>query len=432
MSELDNSKVKVPEIESSHMLRRYARLIELTTELASILDIEILLNRIVEAAREITECEAVSLLTYDPKDGHLYFQAATDLLSGGLGRTAVPTENSIAGWIFTQNAPLIVDDALQDPRFFKEVDVLTRFQTRSILGVPLRTKEKTLGVIEAVNKEKGSFDPEDQRLLETLAGQAAIAIENTMLFQQSDLVAEMVHELRTPLTGLTAVAHLLQREDLPDEQRVTLAATLNTEVIRLNEMTTDFLELAKLESGRTRFNREPVHLGGLVEECLQIIRFQAEEEGITLDVHMDSTIPPVSGDRNRLKQVLLNLLTNAIKYNENGGKIFVRLKKKSESILLSIEDTGRGIPSEALPHIFDRFYRVQEPSGTTIGTGLGLAIAKRIIESHGGTISVESELDKGSNFSLRLPSEMPAKMDTRPLRGYPRLPNWRSNATTDK
>jgi signal transduction histidine kinase len=434
MSEQNNSKhgsISL-ETEPTRLLRRYARLIELSTELASTLDIEILLDRIVEAAREVTECEAVSLLTFDPKDGHLYFQAATDLLSEGLGRTAVPTENSIAGWIFTQNSPLIVEDALKDPRFFKEVDVLTRFQTRSILGVPLRTKDKTLGVIEAVNKENGSFDQEDQRLLETLSALAAIAIENTMLFQQSDLVAEMVHELRTPLTGLTAVAHLLQREDLPDEQRMTLAQTLSTEVVRLNEMTTDFLELAKLESGRTRFNREPVHLGGLVEECLQVIRLQAEEEGITLDVHMDSSITPVQGDRNRLKQVLLNLLTNAIKYNDRGGKIFVRLKRKSESILLSIEDSGRGIPADAIPHIFDRFYRVQEQANQTIGTGLGLVIAKRIVESHGGTISVKSEQGKGSTFSLRLPSGDPVKIDTQPLRGYPRLPNWRSRASTDK
>ena len=383
-------------------------------------------------ARELTECEAVSLLMYDPQDRQLYFQAATDLLSEGLGRTAVPTDNSIAGWIFTHNEPLIVDDALSDTRFFKEVDVLTRFQTRSILGVPMRTKKTTLGVIEAVNKEHGSFDQEDRRLLETLAAQSAIAIENTILFQQSDLVAEMVHELRTPLTGLTAVSNLLQRENLPEKQRITLAQTLNIEVMRLNEMTTDFLKLAKLESGRTRFTREPVHLGGLVEECLQIIQPQAKEEDITLDVHMDRSITPVQGDRKGLKQVLLNLLTNAIKYNERGGRITVRLKRKSKSILLSIQDSGRGIPEESLPHIFDRFYRVPSQDGEASGTGLGLAIAKRIIGSHGGNITVESQTSEGSTFSIRLPSEVTSKQETQPAFNYPRLPNWRSRASTDK
>jgi signal transduction histidine kinase len=188
-------------------------------------------------------------------------------------------------------------------------------------------------------------------------------------------------------------------------------------------MTTDFLELSRLETGRTRFYREPVHLGGLIEECLQVVRAQAAEEGITLDVNIDRSIVPVQGDRNRLKQVLLNLMTNAIKYNRPGGKVILRLKQKKESLLLSIEDTGRGIPEESLPHVFDRFYRVPYQERDAPGTGLGLAIAKRIVESHGGTISVESQLERGSTFFLRLPSDSTHRMDTKPLTGHPLLPN---------
>jgi signal transduction histidine kinase len=387
------------------LLHRYARLHELSSDLASTLDIDILLHRIVEAARELTECEAVSLLLHDSQSGNLNFAASTDLLLEGLGRTAVPADNSIAGWIFTHSEALLVEDALQDSRFFREVDVLTRFETKNILGVPLHTKDKTLGVIEAINKIKASFDEEDLRLLQTLAAQAAIAIENSTLFQQSDLVAEMVHELRTPLTALTAVGNLLLRPDLPEEQRLRLANTLNEEVSRLNGMTTNFLELARLESGRTRFHREPVHLGGLVEECLEVIRPQAEQEKIALEVKMECAITPVQGDRNRLKQVLLNLLTNAIKYNNKGGKVIIRLSKDKNHILVSIQDTGRGIPEEALPRIFDRFYRVPDQECDTPGTGLGLVIAKRIIESHGGQIIVESELGKGSTFTMNLPSD---------------------------
>lgn len=425
MSDLETQEIKPENLDQhySEILHRYARLLELSTDLASILDLDILFRRIVDAARELTECEAASLLLYDAKDDHLFFQAATDLLEEGLGRTSVPTDNSIAGWIFIHNEPLLVDDALQDPRFFREVDAITRFQTRSILGVPMRTKDKTLGVIEAINKENGRFDQEDRNLLESLALQAAISIENSTLFQQSDIVAEMVHELRTPLTALTAVANLLQRPDLPNEQRLNLARTLHTEVNRLNGMTTDFLEISRLETGRTRFYREPVHLGGLIEECLQVVRAQAEEEGILLEVNIDRSIVPVQGDRNRLKQVLLNLLTNAIKYNQIGGKVVIRLKQKGESLLLSIEDTGRGIPEEAIPHVFDRFYRVPDQERDAPGTGLGLAIAKRIIESHGGTISVESEIDRGSTFFIRLPSDTSHRMDTKPLSPHPRLPN---------
>jgi signal transduction histidine kinase len=387
------------------LLRRYIRLNQLSSDLISTLDIDILLHRIVESARELTECEAVSLLLMDPQTGNLKFEASTDLLLEGLGRTAVPTDNSIAGWIFSHSKPLLVEDALQDSRFFREVDVLTRFETKNILGVPLRTKDKTLGVIEAINKDTGSFDEEDLRLLQTLAAQAAIAIENSTLFLQSDLVAEMVHELRTPLTALIAVTNLLKRPDLPQEQRLKLACTLDEEVARLSEMTTDFLELSRLESGRARFHREPIHLGGLIEECLEVIRPQAEIEKISLEVKIERSITPVPGDRNGLKQVFLNLLNNAIKYNHKGGRVSIRLLREKDNVLVSIEDTGRGIPSDALPKIFDRFYRVPDQDGETPGTGLGLAIAQRIVKNHGGMITVESELGKGSTFNIRLPSE---------------------------
>lgn len=385
------------------LLRRYVRLNELSSDLVSTLDIDILLHRIVESACELTNCEAVSLLLQDPQTGNLKFEASTDLLLEGLGRTTVPTDNSIAGWIFSHSEPLLVEDALQDSRFFREVDVLTSFETKSILGVPLRTKDKTLGVIEAINKNEGSFDEEDLRLLQTLAAQAAIAIENSTLFQQSDLVAEMVHELRTPLTALSAIANLLKRPELPQEQRLKIASTLNDEVARLSDMTTDFLELARLESGRSRFYREPIHLGGLIEESLEVVRLQAESEKITLDVKVDRTIAPIPGDRNALKQVLLNLLSNAIKYNRKGGKVSVRLIKDKDNVLISIEDTGRGIPSEALPKIFDRFYRVPDPEKETPGTGLGLAIARRIVQNHGGMIKVDSVYRKGSTFTIQLP-----------------------------
>ncbi|OGO14763.1 MAG: hypothetical protein A2Z14_02805 [Chloroflexi bacterium RBG_16_48_8] len=401
----DNQIFDRPISDYPRLLRRYMRLNELSTDLVSTLNIDTLLHRIVESARELTECEAVSLLLLDPQTGNLKFEASTDLLLEGLGCTTVPTDNSIAGWIFSHSQPLLVEDALQDIRFFREVDVLTRFETKNILGVPLRTKDKTLGVIEAINKDKGSFDEEDLRLLQTLAAQAAIAIENSNLFQQSDLVAEMVHELRTPLTALVAVTNLLRRPELPQEQRLRLAGTLDEEVARLSEMTSDFLELARLESGRARFHREPTHLGGLIEECLEVIRPQAEVEKISLELKVDRSITPVPGDRNRLKQVLLNLLNNAIKYNHRGGKVSIRLIKEKGDVLIAIEDSGRGIPPEALPKIFDRFYRVPDPKRETPGTGLGLVIAQRIVKNHGGVITVESEFGKGSIFTLHLPCE---------------------------
>jgi len=387
------------------LLKRYARLLELTSDLVSTLDLGTLLQHIVDAAQELTESEEASLLLYDPQTNQLYFQAATGPLEEEDKQTAIPADQSIAGWIFTHGEPLLLEDAKNDPRFFREVDVLTHFQTRSILGVPLHAKDKTLGVIEVVNKRKGTFQEMDLRLLQSLAAQAAIAIENSRLFQQSDLVAEMVHELRTPLAALTAAAYLMQRPELEVDQRNKLSRTIYGEVQRLNDMTTDFLDLARLESGRMRFIREPVHLEGLIRECLEVIRPQAEAESITLETEIDRSLSPVQGDRNQLKQLLLNFLTNAIKYNHHGGRVRVQLHRKSDELLLAVEDTGRGIPPESLPRIFDRFYRVPDKQASITGTGLGLLISKRIAENHQGKIEVESELGRGSKFTLHLPAD---------------------------
>lgn len=393
-----------PLTENLHLLHRYEQLVQLTSDFASTLDLDLLLNRIVEAAKELTESEAASLLLHDPESGNLFFQAATNLLDEGLGSKAIPTRESIAGWIFQHGEPLLVEDALQDQRFFGEVDAITRFKTESILGVPLRAKGKTLGVIEAVNKCGGSFDETDTRLLETLAAQAAVTIENLRLFQQNDLVAEMVHELRTPLTALTAAANLLQRPNLPEVQRTKLATTISDEVQRLSGMTNDFLDFARLQTGRSQFQLEPVHLGGLLEEVLELVRPQAQEENIHLQVNIDPKVAPVHGDRNRLKQVILNLLNNAIKYSKPEGNVSIRLIRDGDHALIEFEDNGRGIPEEDLPRIFERFYRVPAQADRTIGTGLGLTIVKRIVDSHNGQITVASKADQGSVFRVRLPA----------------------------
>jgi signal transduction histidine kinase len=266
----------------------------------------------------------------------------------------------------------------------------------------LRARGNTLGVIEAINKKCG-YDKDDITVLQTLAVQAAIAIENRRLFQQSDLVADMVHELRTPLAALTAAGHLILRPDLLEEQRQNVARTLLGEVQRLNQMTSDFLELARLESGRLYLDSEPIHLGGLMEECLEIMRPQADDERISLQAEIDAGTATVRGDRDRLKQLLLNLLTNAIKYNHPDGFVKVSVSPAGNEMMLAVEDSGRGIPKKFLPKIFDRFYRVPNEDGYPGGTGLGLAIAKRIVENHRGRIEVASRRGKGSTFTVYLP-----------------------------
>lgn len=399
---------KRKEVESGYanglsLLQRYDRLLEMTCELVSTLDLSNLLQMIVNAAKELTGSQAAALLLYNEQRNHLYFEAATEQLRLDDTLIAIPMESSVAGWVFNNHQPLLIDDIQAEPRFFRDTDLVTSIPAHTILGVPLRTKIRTLGVIEAVNKQAGSFDTEDQRVLEALGAQAAIAIENSRLFRQSDLVADMVHELRTPLSSLSAASHLLQRPDLEEGQRSQIRETIYKEVQRLNDLTTNFLELSRLESGRQRFEREPVHLEGLIRECMEILRPLADTEKVELKIDAGQVQTPVMGDRNQLKRLLLNLINNAIKYNHPGGWVEVTLKPETKVVLLIVRDNGRGIPPEGLKLLFDRFYRVPDQDGRVVGTGLGLAIAKKIVENHGGSISAESQLGEGSTFSVELP-----------------------------
>jgi signal transduction histidine kinase len=389
---------------NTELLKRYDRLLEMTTELVSTLDLGVLLKLIVQAAKELISCQAAALLLYNQQRNHLYFEAATEQLRSDDTLIAIPMENSIAGWIYQNKQPLILEDATKDPRFFREIDIVTSFPATNIIGVPLITKEKTIGVIEAVNKSHGLFDDHDRRVLEALAAQAAIAIENTRLFRQSDMISELVHELRTPLSALSAAVHLLQRDELEDIQRERIRQTVANEVHRLNELTTNFLEFSKLESGRMRFDKEPVHIEGLLRETYEILRPQADQENITLETDIQDSLAPVIGDRNQLKRMLLNLITNAIKYNQAGGSVRTLLSRHNHGVKIQIADTGVGIPNDQIDKLFDRYYRVPGSDERYGGTGLGLTIARRIVQNHSGEISIESKLGEGSVFTVWLPS----------------------------
>jgi signal transduction histidine kinase len=386
------------------LLKRMERMMEVSRTLASTLDLSKLLRMIIEAARELTDTEAASIMLFDPTSGELRFEAATNQDASGPEGLVIPVEGSIAGWIVTHSEPLIVPDVSQDPRWSQVVDQKISFVTRSILGVPLVTREKTLGALEAINKRQGSFTEDDVVTLRTLAAQAAVAITNARLFQQSDLISEMVHELRTPLAALTATSHLLMRPELPEGKRAEIVQTLQRETGRLSQMTTEFLEMARLESGRMRFTYEVFNLPELVHECADVVRPQAAARGVTAEIQLVPSPLTIESDRGKVKQVILNLLTNAVKYNRENGIIRITTDVTADGYYrIVVADTGRGIPPEAMPHMFQKFYRVPDSEGYATGTGLGLPIAKKIVEALGGEMGVESTAGVGSAFHFTLP-----------------------------
>ena len=387
------------------LLKRMERLMEISRQLVSTLDLPKLLHHIVVAATELTDTEVASIMLFDPVSGELRFEATTNLSPTAVQGIVVPVEGSIAGWIATHSEPLVVPDTTKDPRWSHKVDQKTAFITRSILGVPLITRDKTLGALEALNKRDGTFTLEDVSTLQTLAAQASVSIVNARLFQQSDMISEMVHELRSPLTSLSAASQLLLRPDFPEAKREPIIRTIQSETERLTEMTTDFLDMARLESGRMRFTIEPFAVPELVREGLAIVQPQAAARGVQIKQKLPEGLPEIESDRGRIKQVLLNLLTNAVKYNRDNGSLTVaaRLVAGGEICRVSVSDTGRGIPADAMPHMFEKFYRVPDSENTVAGTGLGLSIAKGMVEALGGEMGFESTVGVGSTFYFSIP-----------------------------
>jgi signal transduction histidine kinase len=383
---------------------RLERLIEISRSLNSTLSLRPLLHHIVVAAQELTHTEACSILLLDRRSGKLYFEEATNVQS--VRSIVVPMEGSVAGHVVKTGDPLIVPDITQDPRFYfsSKADAQSSVTTRSILAVPLIARGNVIGVLEAINKEDGAeFTDEDLELLTVLGGQAAVAVQNALLFQQSDLIAEIVHEMRTPLTSIIAYADLIQRPKATLGQCVEFADVIQSEAERINEITKTFLDLARLESGRASLARDPVYISTVIHMAVNVLQPQADAKQIKLLVDVPAGLPTVVGDAQRLHQALLNLLGNAVKYCCSGDTVTVVARGEGEHLAVSVADDGPGIAAPELGRVFERFYRVPGAERRASGAGLGLSITRQIVEVHGGKIEVTSEEGKGTTFTFTLP-----------------------------
>jgi two-component system phosphate regulon sensor histidine kinase PhoR len=224
-----------------------------------------------------------------------------------------------------------------------------------------------------------------------------------------DFVANVSHELRTPLASIKSVIETLQSGALDDRAAAQdFLSRADAEVDRLVQIVEELLELSRVESERVPLAREPVRMGDVLAEAVERLRPQAEKEGLTLTLDVPPDLPLVVGDAERLEQAAVNLLHNAIKFTPGGGSVRVWAHRADGAVTVSVSDTGIGIAPEDLPRVFERFYKADRartraaarPGG---GTGLGLAVVKHTVEAHGGTVSVESDLGRGSTFSFSIP-----------------------------
>ncbi|MBI1877435.1 MAG: HAMP domain-containing histidine kinase [Chloroflexi bacterium] len=401
LRELAYSQNLSPEIQ----VARLEMMLEVSRKLHATLEMTALLRFVVEVAAEMTDTEAAAILLLDRKTGELYLETASGNLGSAIERAPIPLESSIAGWILRNGESLVMDHLLGDGHHFSEFDKLRQLEAHSILGAPLKCKEKTLGVLEIFNKRSDTgFTSDDMHLLSTLADQAAVAIENARLFEQNDEVSKLVQELCSPVTSIVNFSRLmLANPNVDTENWRNGLESVNREAVYLAQMVNDFLDLTKLETGRIQLKRQRVNLGLLAQETIERLRPQALEKNLDLSLDAKNRLPDIPGDAERLRQVMFKLVDNAIKYNRAGGSINITTSGNQVRAQVSVSDTGIGIAPSDLELIFNKFYRVRDNEANVSGTGLGLAIAKRIIQVHGGDIWVESELGVGSRFTFSLP-----------------------------
>jgi two-component system, OmpR family, phosphate regulon sensor histidine kinase PhoR len=254
--------------------------------------------------------------------------------------------------------------------------------TRQFLGIiatPLRERNRSLVVVQDLTR---------LRRLETV---------------RRDFVANVSHELRTPIAAIKALAETLTEGAIEDKDVARdFLQKINIEMDKLAQMVKELVELSQIESGQTTLNKSPGNIEAPITHTVNRLKPLAERAGLTLKMEVNPDLPQVMIDKDRIEQVLVNLVHNAIKFTHPMGRITISACQQNHNIIVSVVDTGIGIPEDDLPRIFERFFKTDR-SRRSGGTGLGLSIAKHIVQAHGGEIWVQSREGKGSNFSFSIP-----------------------------
>lgn len=413
------SSISEPEVRKK--TQKIAQLVEISAVLNSTLKPDILLRNILDTAADLLECSEVSILLYDEREKELRFAAATSGDIEKLEQIPVPLDSSLAGTIFTENRHLVINSTRDDPRHYNEVGDEVGLQVDSLLGVPMRIKDRVTGVIEALNKKEGDFTDFDVSLLLVVASQAAISIHNARLIQalqkanvelsqadklKRDLMSVASHELRTPLGNILGYATLLHEDAI--EENKPLAESILMASSKLRAVLDDIANMNLLYTGKADLDFTDTSLQRVIKYAQEEVRMTVNKEDNTVDYQLPEKPIQLHIDLPKMSVVFVNLLLNAIQFTPVEGEIRLTVDDRDDEIMVSIADTGRGIPPENLEKIFEVFYQVDDHMTRRYGgLGLGLSIAKELVTLHGGRIWAESEgLGEGATFRVVLPKNV--------------------------
>jgi len=354
----------------------------------------------------------------------IYEWAAQGVPTVGLGQRDLPVSRLAA----RLGRSLFVPDVRKDSRFSepKTAAILAKLGVIAIAATPVRIGGQFAASLAFVHTDRArEWTAEDARLIDSVAQELRGAIAAAEAFEQqraavvelerlnrakSDFVSIVSHEFRTPLTGIQGFSEMMQSEELTIDEMREYAGDINKDAHRLNRMITEMLDLDKMESGRMEIHRESVDLNAIVNEAANRMRPNAPEHPLSL--RLDPMVGEVSGDRDKLTQVMANLLSNAVKYSPDGGEIVVSTRVEGSAVHIVVRDHGMGIPKGALETIFERYGRVESLATRHIqGTGLGLPIVRQIVQLHGGAVWVESTVGEGSVFHVTLPRGVTARAE---------------------
>jgi K+-sensing histidine kinase KdpD len=331
--------------------------------------------------------------------------------------TTRPVAGSVLEEILAVGQTVVRADMAADPRFVEDRD-FAEAGLRSRVLAPLSLGDRTFGVLSVVRAEPGAFSTEDVELVTLLGRQVATAIENIRVYEaersaaeelrrlsalRADFVSLVSHELRAPMASVIGCAQTLRKRwrELEADQRESFLALIEGETARLAALVGDVLDTSRIEAGTFPIAFGQVDVEELVRELAGVVSLGQDEVSIRTEIA--PSLPPVRADRERLRQLLLNLLTNAVKYTVAGDEIEVTAQAQNGRLAVRVRDHGPGIPPEEQRLVFEKFGRVNHGGKSTPGAGLGLFIARSIAEAHGGTLEVESALGAGATFTLLLP-----------------------------
>ena len=410
--------------ELTRSVEQLTALGEVGRAVSSSLDLDTVLTTIVGRAVQLSGTDGGTIFEYD--EGAEEFTAratlnADDVQSAAVRATRLRRGEGAVGQMAVTREPVQIPDIAAEGAYESRIrGAMLAAGTRSVLAIPLLHEERLVGGLVVTRRSPGEFGAEVVEILRTFATQSALAIQNARLFREieekshqlevasqhkSEFLANMSHELRTPLNAIIGFSEVLSERmfgELNEKQEEYLK-DIHASGTHLLSLINDILDLSKIEAGRMELELTDFDLPQAIDDALILVRERAGRRGIALEHSVDERLGEIRGDERKVKQVLLNLLSNALKFTPEGGRVEVLARMIDGMAEVSVTDTGVGIASADQEAVFEEFRQAGTAEKKAEGTGLGLTLCRKFVELHGGRIWVKSQVGAGSTFTFTIP-----------------------------